>query len=288
MDNKVVFITGASSGIGRATALLLAKHGYTVYGAARRIDRLMELESHGVKPLVLDVTDETSVSNAVNEVIKNEGRIDVLINNAGYGEYGAVEDVSIENAKKQLDVNLFGTARVTRMTLPVMRRQKSGKIVNISSIGGRMATPMGGWYYASKFALEGLSDSLRLEVRQFGIDVIIIEPGGIKTEWAGIANDTMMKASGNSVYSHFAEASLFAKVSSKTTALDDKAPEPTVIAALIKKAIEARKPKARYVKGFLAKPAMFAKKLLSDAMFDKVILSLFKKNNTFSPQTERH
>jgi NAD(P)-dependent dehydrogenase (short-subunit alcohol dehydrogenase family) len=236
----------------------------------------MELKSQGVKPLALDVTDETSVSNAVNEVIKNEGRIDVLINNAGYGEYGAVEDVSIENARKQLDVNLFGLACVTQLVLPVMRKQKSGKIVNVTSIGGKMATPMGGWYHASKFAVEGLSDSLRLEVRQFGIDVIIIEPGGIKTEWAGIANDTMMKASGHSAYSHFAEASPFAKVASKAAALDDKAPEPGVIAELIKKAVEARKPKARYVKGFLAKPIMFAKKLLSDAMFDKVILSQFK------------
>ncbi|MDR1130345.1 MAG: SDR family NAD(P)-dependent oxidoreductase [Prevotellaceae bacterium] len=270
MDKKVVFITGASSGIGRATALLLAKRNYTVYGAARRIDRLKELESQGVKPLVMDVTDEISVSNAINELIKNENKIDVLINNAGYGEYGAIEDVSIENAKKQLDVNLFGTARVTRLALPVMRKRKSGKIVNISSIGGKMAAPMGGWYYASKFALEGLSDSLRLEVRQFGIDVILIEPGGIKTEWVGIANDTMMKASGHSAYSHFAEAV------SKATSLYDKTPGPVVIAELIKKAIEAKKPKARYVKGFMAKPLIFAKKLLSDAMFDKIVLSQFK------------
>jgi NAD(P)-dependent dehydrogenase (short-subunit alcohol dehydrogenase family) len=275
MDKKVVFITGASSGIGRATAQLLAKHNYTVYGAARRIDRLKELEPQGIKPLVMDVTDETSVSNAVNEVIKNEDRIDVLINNAGYGEYGAVEDVSIENAKKQLDVNLFGLVRITQLIIPHMRKQKSGKIVNVTSIGGKMATPMGGWYHASKFAVEGLSDSLRLEVRQFGIDVIIIEPGGIKTEWAGIANDTMMKASGHSAYSHFAAAAPFAEAAAKATS-DDKAPEPVVIAALIKKAIEARKPKARYVKGFMAKPILFAKKLLSDAMFDKVILSQFK------------
>jgi NAD(P)-dependent dehydrogenase (short-subunit alcohol dehydrogenase family) len=270
MEKKVVFITGASSGIGCATALLLAKHNYIVYGAARRTDRLKELEAQGVKPLVLDVTDELSVSAAINEVIENEGRIDVLINNAGYGEYGAIEDVSMENARKQMDVNLFGLARVTQLVIPHMRKQKSGKIVNISSIGGKVATPMGGWFYASKFAVEGLSDSLRLEVRQFGIDVILIEPGGIKTEWTGIANDTMMKASGHSAYSRFAKAA------SKATSLEDKLPEPAVIAALIKKTIESKKPKARYVKGFMAKPAILAKKLLSDAMFDKIILKQFK------------
>ncbi|MDR1201410.1 MAG: SDR family NAD(P)-dependent oxidoreductase [Tannerellaceae bacterium] len=267
---RVVFITGASSGIGRATALLLAKHNYTVYGAARRIGRLKELESQGVKPIVLDVTDEISVGAAIDEVIGNEGRIDVLINNAGYGEYGAIEDVSMKNARKQMDVNLFGLARVTQLIIPHMRKQKSGKIVNITSIGGKVATPMGGWYYASKFAVEGLSDSLRLEVRQFGIDVILIEPGGIKTEWGGIANDTMMKASGDSAYSHFAKAA------SKATSLEDKLPEPTVIAELIKKAIEAKKPKTRYVMGFMAKPILFVKKLLSDALFDKVILNQFK------------
>ncbi|MDR0748841.1 MAG: SDR family NAD(P)-dependent oxidoreductase [Tannerellaceae bacterium] len=270
MEQKVVFITGASSGIGCATALLLAKHNYTVYGAARRISRLKELESQGVKPLVLDVTDDISVSAAVNEVIEHEGRIDILINNAGYGEYGAIEDVSMENARKQMDVNLFGLARVTQLVIPHMRKQKSGKIVNITSIGGKVATPMGGWYYASKFAVEGLSDSLRQEVRQFGIDVILIEPGIIKTEWAGIANDTMMKASGHSVYSHYAKAA------SKATSLENKFPEPAVIAEVIKKAVESKTPKARYAKGFMAKPALLAKKLLSDALFDKIILSQFK------------
>ncbi|MDR0874559.1 MAG: SDR family NAD(P)-dependent oxidoreductase, partial [Prevotellaceae bacterium] len=158
MEKKTVIITGASSGIGRETALFLVKCGYRVYGGARRVEKLKELELQGVKTLPLDVTDAVSAENFVNEVAKAEGRIDVLINNAGYGEYGAVEDVTIENAHNQLEVNLFGLARMIKLVLPSMRAQKSGKIINISSIGGKMATPMGGWYHASKFAVEGLSD----------------------------------------------------------------------------------------------------------------------------------
>ncbi|MDR0604128.1 MAG: SDR family NAD(P)-dependent oxidoreductase [Bacteroidales bacterium] len=270
MEKKVVLITGASSGIGRETALFLAKCNYTVYGMARRVDKLKELESQNVKTLVLDITDEISVINAINEVIKNEGRIDVLVNNAGYGEYGSVEDVSIENAKKQMEVNLFGLARMTQQVLPYMRRQKSGKIINISSIGGKMATPMGGWYYASKFALEGLSDSLRMEVKQFGINVVLLEPGGIQSEWAGIANTNMLTASKDTIYAPFAK-----KVSS-IVSLENKLPKPIIIAQLIRKIIETRNPKARYAKGFFAKPLLLLKRCLSDAMFDKIVLSQFK------------
>jgi short-subunit dehydrogenase len=271
MEQKTVIITGASSGIGRATALFLAKHNYVVYGLARRADKLKELETQGIKTFSVDVTDEAAVISAVDEVLKNEGRIDVLINNAGYGEYGAVEDVTLENARKQIEVNLFGLARITQLVLPQMRKQRNGKIVNISSMGGKMATPMGGWYHASKFAVEGLSDSLRLEVKQFGIDVIIIEPGGIKTEWGDIASSAGLKASGDTVYSKFAKT--FVDMQTK----DAKVPEPIVIAELIKKAIEAKKPKARYAGGFMAKPVLVMKKILSDAMFDKIMTSVVFK-----------
>jgi short-subunit dehydrogenase len=267
MDKKVVVITGASSGIGRETALYLAKNGYTVYGVARRAEKLKELEPLGVKTVPADVTDEASVANGIREVIENEGRIDVLINNAGYGEWGAVEDVTIENAQKQFDVNVFGLARMTRLVLPCMRAQKSGKIVNISSIGGKMASPMGGWYYASKFAVEALSDSLRLEVKPFGVDVILIEPGLIKSEWGAIAMNTMFEASKNTVYNRLAQGA-------KKT-VDVKGTKPIAIAKVIKKAIEARKPKARYVKGYMAKPILFFKRYLSDALFDKIMASQF-------------
>jgi short-subunit dehydrogenase len=197
---KVVLITGASAGMGKETAKLLAQNGYTVYAAARRLDKMKDLEPLGIKILSMDVTDETSMTKGVQQILETENRIDVLINNAGFGAYGAIEDVSIENAKYQLEVNVFGAMRLTQLVLPKMRENKFGKIVNISSIGGKFALPYGGWYHASKFALEALSDALRNEVKQFGIDVIVIEPGGVKSEWANIAYDNLVKNSTQSVY----------------------------------------------------------------------------------------
>lgn len=272
MNKKVVLVTGASSGIGRETALFLAKHDYKVYGVARRMDKLQELNRSGVTTLAMDVTDELSIKNAVGEIIKREGTIDILINNAGYGEYGAIEDVSIENARYQMDVNVFGLVQVTKMVLPYMRKQKSGSIVNISSIGGKISNPLGGWYHASKFALEALSDSLRLEVKQFGIHVIVIEPGGIKSEWGGIAFNKMLEASRNSVYSTYADK-MYNFIRSMEQ--NNQAPGPIVIAELIKKAIESKKPKARYAAGAMAKPMLFMKRYLSDSLFDRIILRTF-------------
>lgn len=268
---KVVIITGASAGMGKETAKFLTQHGYTVYGAARRVDKMSDLRAYGVKLLAMDVTDDASMSDGVRQVIANEGRIDVLINNAGFGSYGAVEDVSIKDARYQLDVNLFGAARLIQLVLPHMREQQSGKIVNISSIGGKIATPLGGWYHASKFALEGLSDTLRNEVKPFGIDVILIEPGGVKSEWGRIAFDSLVKVSGHTAYKPLAD-----KFADAFKATEEKNPGPIVIAELIRKAIEAKRPKARYVSGYLAKPAVIARKLLSDRMMDKMIMSQIK------------
>lgn len=270
MDKKIVIITGASSGIGKETALLLAKNGYTVYGIARRADKLAEIAQADINTIQMDITDELAVESAVKEIYQKEGKIDILINNAGYGEYGAIEDVPMETAHKQMNVNLFGFVNITKLVLPIMRENKSGTIVNISSIGGKMASPMGGWYYASKFAMEAISDSLRLEVKQFGINVIVIEPGGIKTEWGSIADATMMQASNNSPYTKLAHKA------HRATALQNKLPEPIVIAKLIKKAIETKHPKARYVKGFMAKPILFLKRWCSDKMFDKLVMSQFE------------
>lgn len=268
---KVALITGASSGMGKETALLLSQKGYIVYGVARRVEKMNLLQNSGIKILSMDLSDDKSMQETVKTIIAAEGRIDILVNNAGFGSYGAVEDVPMADAKYQLEVNLFGLARLTQLVLPYMRKQKFGKIVNVTSIGGKMAAPLGGWYHASKFAVEGLSDSLRLEVKQFGIDVIVIEPGGVKTEWQGIANESMHKVSGNTAYKKLVESA--SKISGN---LKDKFSEPSVISELIYKAITVRKPKARYVAGHLSGTILFMRKWLSDGMFDKMVMSQLK------------
>ena len=197
---KVILLTGASSGIGYQTAESLAKEGHIVYGAARRIEKMEDLKQFGVKSIYLDVTDENSIKNAVDTIIGNEGRIDVLINNAGYGSFGAVEDVDISEAKMQFEVNLFGLARLVQLVLPYMRKQKSGRIINVSSMGGRLTTYFGAWYHATKYALEAFSDALRMEVSDFGIDVSLIEPGGIKTDWGIIAADKLANSAKGGAY----------------------------------------------------------------------------------------
>lgn len=202
---SIILITGASSGIGYQTAKLLSENGHKVYGAARRLDKLETLKSMGVVPMYLDITNEDSSVELVKQIIKIEGRIDVLINNAGYGSYGAIEDVSLEEAQRQFDVNLFGVARLTKLVLPYMRKQSSGKIINTSSMGGRVTTYFGAWYHATKYALEAFSDALRMEVKEFGIDVSIIEPGGIKTDWGFIAAEHLANSSKGGAYEQAAQ-----------------------------------------------------------------------------------
>ena len=269
--NKVILITGASSGMGKVTAELLLKKGYSVYGAARRVEKMNDLKNLGAKIIQMDVSNEQSMISGVQEIIKNEGKIDVLINNAGFGLYGAIEDVTMESAKYQMEVNVFGLARLTQLVLPYMRKQNNGTIVNISSIGGKIANPIGGWYHASKFALEALSDSLRMEVKQFGIKVIVIEPGGVKSEWSDIAMENAQKTSANGVY-----GKMIQKMIETGKKFKDKNAEPEVIANLIFKAISSTNPKTRYSGGFMAKPLLFLRKILSDKMMDKMILGQFK------------
>ena len=174
---KVVLITGASAGIGKETAKLLAGEGFVVYAAARRIDKMQDLKALGIKLLQMDITLDDSVTKAVEEIMSNEKQIDVLVNNAGYGSYGSLEDVALSEARYQFEVNIFGLARLTQLILPHMREKRAGKIINISSMGGKFGEPHGAWYHATKYAVEGLSDCLRMELKQFGIDVVIIEPG---------------------------------------------------------------------------------------------------------------
>ncbi len=266
--NHVAIVTGASSGIGAATARRLVRAGYIVYGAARRTDRLAELEPDGVRPLPLDVTDEASMVAGVQRVLEEQGRIDVLVNNAGYGSYGAVEDVPPEEARRQLDVNLFGLARMTQLVLPAMRARRFGRIVNVTSIGGRLATPFGGWYHASKFAVEGLSDALRQEVAEFGIDVIVVEPGGTTTEWSGIAAQTGLAASADGAYA--ARVGRLAAAFSRTDVVGP-ASDPDDVAQVIERAASARRPRTRVAVGASAKAMLLIRRLLPDRAFDAVV-----------------
>ena len=265
---KVILLTGASSGIGYQTAESLAKEGHIVYGAARRIEKMEDLKQFGVKSIYLDVTDENSIKNAVDTIIGNEGRIDVLINNAGYGSFGAVEDVDISEAKMQFEVNLFGLARLVQLVLPYMRKQKSGRIINVSSMGGRLTTYFGAWYHATKYALEAFSDALRMEVSDFGIDVSLIEPGGIKTDWGIIASDKLEKSAKGGAYEK--EAMKTAKGMKKQYS-GNLLSNPIVITKAISKAVNSNRPKARYLIGFMAKPLVFLHTILPAKVFDKIM-----------------
>lgn len=265
MNSKVALVTGASSGIGEATVLKLIAGGYTVYAAARRVARMHALANAGAIILGMDVRDEASMQAGIRKIIAQSGRIDVLVNNAGYGSYGAVEDVSLDEARAQFDVNVFGAVRLIQLVLPQMRAQRSGSIVNITSMGGKIHTPLGAWYHGTKFALEAISDCLRMEVQPFGINVVVIEPGGIKTEWAGIAADKLIDVSGAGVYAGQASAmaeSMIGEASRKRQS------PPELIADTIARAVGAHRPKTRYAVGFGAKPMIFMRRLLSDRAFD--------------------
>lgn len=268
--NRVALVTGASSGIGAATARRLARAGLTVYGAARRLDRLAELAADGVRAVELDVTSDDSMTAAIDHVLSEAGRIDVLVNNAGYGSYGAIEDVPMAEARRQIEVNLFGLARMIQLVVPGMRGRGGGTIVNITSIGGKITTPLGGWYHASKFAVEGLSDALRTELAPFGIDVVVIEPGGIATEWGDIAMESAKAASGDGAYAE--------RVAAASAAMEgpiaQRGSDPDVVARTIERAVTAGRPRTRYAVGFMAKPSLIARRVLPDRAMDWIQTSM--------------
>ncbi len=271
--NKVVLITGASSGIGRATALQLLQEGYTVYGVARRIEKMADLKAKGMHALAMDITKDEDVVRVVNTIHQQHGGVDVLVNNAGFGLYGAVEDTSMKDARYQFEVNIFGLARLTQLVLPYMRAQKAGTIVNISSMGGKIYFPLGAWYHATKHALEGWSDSLRLELKQFNIKVVIVEPGAIASEFGDVMGPQMLERSGSGAYRTLANNMAAAL---KKSYEEGGSSPASVIATVIAKALKTNKPKTRYAAGKYAKTMLFLRHWLSDGLFDKVAMGTAK------------
>jgi len=276
MTQKVALVTGASSGIGKATSKQLLQDGLVLYVAARRIEKMEDLANLGAIPLKMDITKEEDVVAAVEQIKQGHGGVDILVNNAGFGMYGAMEDTTIDDARYQFEVNLFGLARLTQLVLPYMRQQRAGKIVNISSMGGKIYTPLGSWYHATKHALEGWSDCLRLELAPFGIDVIIIEPGIITTEFGNVLAGPMLERSGSSAYADMAKA--VASATENSSEPGGGSP-PSVVAKTISKALKAGKPKTRYAIGKFARPLIFVRKWFGDRIFDWAVMRTVRQSS---------
>ncbi len=274
MGTSVALVTGASSGIGEATARRLHGMGYTVYAAARRVDRMTDLADAGIRTVRADLTVDADMVALIDRIIADTGRIDVLVNNAGYGSYGSLEDVPMDEARRQVEINVFALARLTQLALPHMRAQRSGYVINISSMGGKFGEPLGSWYHATKFAVEGLSDSLRPELAPFGIHVVVIEPGAIRTEWGQIAADNLLATSGVGPYSE--QAAVVAGVLGSSSDSPEMGSSPEVVADAIEKAVTARRPRTRYAIGTGAKPIVIASRFLPDRAMDRLMLLVYK------------
>ena len=285
---EVVLITGCSSGIGRAAAISLHQAGLRVYATARQVGTLADLASRGIDTLALDVTDEPSMTRAVASVEADAGAIGVLINNAGYGLYGPVEQQPMTEIRRQFETNFFGVVRLTQLVLPGMRRRGGGRILNVSSMGGRATLPGGAFYHASKYAVEALSDALRMEVAQFGIDVILIEPGPVKTPWNRVAAESMSTAvpgvlgdgaSGSSAeaaadpdpYLAYKSAVGASFAAAQTGPLGRLGSTAEDIAKVITHAVTTPRPRTRYLIGPIAKSVVTMNRLLPGRAYDTVL-----------------
>lgn len=274
MNKQIILLTGASSGIGYDTAIALAHQGHKVYAAARRVERMETLRQYGIVPLKMDVTDEQSMQQAVDTILQNEGRIDVLINNAGYGYFGAVETVPLSDARNQLEVNVFGLARLCQLVLPAMRQQHSGRIINTSSVAGKSVFYYGGWYHVSKYAVEALSDALRMELKPFGIDVVIIEPGAIKTYWGIIAADHLAETSGGTAYE---QTGTMMATNLRNMYQSSLLSDPSVVRKAICRAVNARRPCTRYRIGRMSGAIVFFHWLLPTRWWDACLRTMGKR-----------
>ena len=260
---KRILVTGASSGIGYDTAKALASAGYEVYAAARRVELMEPLREFGVTPVHLDVTSEESIAACLTTV----GSVDVLVNNAGFGYFGAIENVSLDDARRQLEVNLFGLAALCRAVLPGMRSRGYGRIINMSSVAGRGVLYFGGWYHVSKYAVEAFSDALRMEMKTFGVDVVLIEPGGIHTDWGIIAADHLHDSSLGTPYE---EPGLNQARNMKWAYTRRFLSEPVVVQRAICRAIRAHRPRTRYIVGFGSRALLFFHAVLPTRWWDSL------------------
>lgn len=271
-----VLVTGCSTGIGRATATLLVKAGHTVYATARRPETLRDLEDAGARILELDVTSEGSMRAAVDHIEAQHGQVGTLVNNAGYGEYGTIEETDLDNVRKMFETNVIGLARMTQLVLPAMRCAHAGRIVNIGSMGGRFAFPVGGYYHATKYAVEALTDSLRNEVRGFGIAVVLIEPGPIRTSFEETITGSLTHgASGNgsSPYAGLVQSVSAANANAYSSKVIAAPPEK--VARTILKAIETDHPRSRYVITPTARALIALRTFGGDHVWDAMVRRQF-------------
>jgi NAD(P)-dependent dehydrogenase (short-subunit alcohol dehydrogenase family) len=275
MTTGAVLITGCSTGIGRVAAERLARAGTTVYATARRLESIEDLKSAGCRTLALDVTDEDSMRTAVEEVERAEGAVGALVNNAGYSQSGAVETVALDDVRRQFETNVFGLLRMCQLVLPGMRRQGRGRIVNVSSMGGKLTFPGGGIYHATKYAVEAISDAMRFEVRGFGVDVVVIEPGLIKTSFGEAAVASVPADDGP--YAEFNKAVAAATAGAYEGPLARLGGGPEDVAKVIEKALTAGRPRTRYKVTASARMLMAQRSLLPDRAWDAVVSTSFPR-----------
>lgn len=269
-EKKTALVTGASSGMGKAIARRLIEEGYQVYAAARSVGKMADLALLGAQALRMDISKDEEIVSGVNTILAQTGGVDVLVNNAGFGLYGPVEEIGIDEARYQFEVNLFGAARLTQLLLPAMRARRRGHIVNITSMGGKMYSILGAWYHATKHALEGWSDCLRLEVAGFGIKVVIVEPGVIETGFGEGASDSIVKRSASGPYGQLVKR---VAMSIKNTYGQGKGSDPNLIAEVVSRAVNSSNPRTRYAAGKFAKMLIRMRVWLGDRLFDRIILS---------------
>lgn len=274
MTQKIALVTGASSGFGAIIAKQLAQDGYYVFASARRMHLLEAMSSNNIEALQLDVTKEADIHTAINHIIESKGQIDLLVNNAGFGLYGTIEETPIDSIKYQFEVNYFAVTNMVKAVLPHMREKRAGMIINMASLVGHVAMPMVGYYASTKHALEAFSDALRMEVAQFNIKTVLIEPGTIKTEFQDVAFDGLKRSPQLEAYD-----ALVRRMKRGSEKRYANAPGPELVAQAVHKAVSAKHPKRRYAVGKDAKAMIFIKRTFGYGLIDRMFAKILKTGN---------